>query len=265
MYLKIVFLVLFATVTAASYAQSAADLQMLVAHRGVVNDTLSENSIAALEETIRRGYTHIEVDLRVTKDGHAVALHDRSLKRTTGLDKNIDEITLAELHELVSRDLVPSFEEFAATCAGRIELMPDVKTAPVDLADAFATSIHASMQRHNLLDQALFIGWPEVVDRFKGASKINLRKPYAIVQGMVDRKEIDPSHYFIFNHAADFDRNEVEGFHALGFPIVVSINTFHYRTGDPIQQGLDDVQHMLTLGVDGLQIDAVYDAPLIKL
>jgi len=49
---------------------------MVLAHRGVVTDTIPENSLASLEETIRRGYTHIEVDVRPTKDGHAVVLHD---------------------------------------------------------------------------------------------------------------------------------------------------------------------------------------------
>lgn len=70
---------------------------MLIAHRGVVTDTLKENSLASLAETIRRGYTHIEVDLRMTKDGEIVCLHDNSLRRTTGVSKHINRITLEEL------------------------------------------------------------------------------------------------------------------------------------------------------------------------
>ena len=73
------------------------------------------------------------------------------------------------------------------------------------------------------------------------------------------------SSFFIFNHAADFDREQVDGFHALGLDVVVSINTFHYREGDPIAQGVRDLERMLALGVDGLQIDSVYDTYLFDL
>jgi len=62
---------------------------VLVAHRGVVTEELQENSLASLEETIRRGYTHIEVDVRATKDGHPVCLHDGNLERTCGVNANV--------------------------------------------------------------------------------------------------------------------------------------------------------------------------------
>jgi glycerophosphoryl diester phosphodiesterase len=55
---------------------------LLIAHRGVVTEESPENSLAALERAIEAGYTHVEVDLRPTKDGTAICLHDRSLRRT---------------------------------------------------------------------------------------------------------------------------------------------------------------------------------------
>ena len=78
------------------------DSLIIVAHRGgVVNDTLLENSIEGLEEAIRRGYTHLEVDLRTTKDGHVVCFHERNLSEITGINRNIDDLTLEELKEFV--------------------------------------------------------------------------------------------------------------------------------------------------------------------
>ena len=74
---------------------------VLVAHRGIVTEELPENSLASLEETIRRGYTHIEVDVRATKDGFPVCLHDGNLARMCGIDLNIGAVTLAELRERV--------------------------------------------------------------------------------------------------------------------------------------------------------------------
>lgn len=247
----------------ASMAQPLPEDFLLVAHRGVVNDTLVENSLAALEETIRRGYTHIEVDLRVTKDGQTVCLHDRSLQRTVGLQKNIDEITLDELYSLTTPDLVPTLELFSERSAGRIDLMPDVKEVPLELADAFYAGILSSLEKHDLMEGALFIGWPEVVDRFIGKAKINWREPLQDVKEKITTIENAPSKYFIFNHAADFNQAEVEGFHALGLEVIVSINTFHYPE-DPMENGRADIAEMLKLGVDGLQIDSVYDPYVLK-
>ena len=104
---------------------------ILIAHRGgVVDDRLSENSIKGLEEAIRRGYTHVEVDARVTKDGHVVCYHDANLARETGVDKNISELTLAELQQIKltkSQESIPTFDEFCQRCTGRIDLMIDIK------------------------------------------------------------------------------------------------------------------------------------------
>jgi glycerophosphoryl diester phosphodiesterase len=41
---------------------------MKIAHRGgFVTETLPENSFSALEEAIRRGYSHVEIDARITR------------------------------------------------------------------------------------------------------------------------------------------------------------------------------------------------------
>lgn len=232
---------------------------LLVAHRGVVTDSLTENSLGALEEAIRRGYTHVEVDVVCTDDGQAVCLHDRSLERTTGVARNVDEVTLAELRDLVSEELVPSFETFCQRCEGRMDLMLDLKGCPAHLVDAFVKSVKASLRRHNLSGDALFIGKAHLMRRFLGRGKLCWRAPLAKAQASELAQEEPGERYFVFNHPGDFDANEVDGFHAMGLSVIVSINTLHYRTGDPVRQGRDDVKRMLELGVDGLQIDADYE------
>lgn len=232
---------------------------IVVAHRGVVNDTLTENSLPSLEETIRRGYTHTEVDVQCTKDGQAVCLHDSNLRRAAGVRRHVGEVTLAELRELTSEETVPSFAMFCKRCAGRIGLMPDVKACPPELKDAFGASIESSLNEYGLMKGALFIGRAEIVKRFEGKAKLAWSVPFVIAKKS-ERARANPGEsYFLFRHAGDLNEEEVEGFHSLGVKVIVSINTFHYRKGDRIQQGLDDVRKMLALGVDGLQIDSVYD------
>src|SRR5215470_19971385 len=78
--------------------QARKEKMMIIAHRGgVVDEEHSENSLKALEEAIQRGYTHVEVDARVTKDGRVVAFHSNNMKDEAGVEANISDLTLQEL------------------------------------------------------------------------------------------------------------------------------------------------------------------------
>ena len=130
----------------------APDGLILVAHRGVVTDTATENSLESLEGAIQRGYTHVEVDIRLTKDGHAVCLHDSSLRRTTGVDKRIHQVTLRELRALVPVNTVPTLETYCDHAAGRIDLMPDIKDYPPPHTEAPETVTPFMMQWLGTID-----------------------------------------------------------------------------------------------------------------
>ena len=72
---------------------------ILAAHRG---DRLKhpENSMSAFRAAIDFGVDMIETDIRMSKDGELVIIHDRSALRTAGVDKYVDEMTLDEIKEL---------------------------------------------------------------------------------------------------------------------------------------------------------------------
>lgn len=70
----------------------------IVAHRGS-SDEAPENTLAAF----RLGFEQadaVELDLHLSKDGHAVVIHDKSTKRTAGADRPVAEQTLEELKAL---------------------------------------------------------------------------------------------------------------------------------------------------------------------
>jgi glycerophosphoryl diester phosphodiesterase len=87
----------------------------LLAHRGLSQhrSDIDENSIAAFEEALKHGATHIESDVHATKDGVAVLFHDDDLERVAGLPLKISEITFTELTEipLIHGSKVPSLLE----------------------------------------------------------------------------------------------------------------------------------------------------------
>src|SRR5438034_353456 len=83
----------------AQLAAAAAKVKHIVGHRGSCRDR-PENTLASYRRAIDAGATMMEMDVRSTKDGAIISLHDADVKRTTngkGLARNL---TLLELREL---------------------------------------------------------------------------------------------------------------------------------------------------------------------
>lgn len=73
---------------------------LLFGHRGTTLFA-PENTIPAYEYAMDNGGDGIEVDLRITADGALVAMHDRSLARTTDAgDLDVPDVTLEQLAAL---------------------------------------------------------------------------------------------------------------------------------------------------------------------
>ena len=71
----------------------------IVCHRGA-NTIAPENTLSAFECALAGGFSHIEMDLHLTKDGEVVVIHDDDLDRTTDGTGPVVDCTLAELRDL---------------------------------------------------------------------------------------------------------------------------------------------------------------------
>jgi glycerophosphoryl diester phosphodiesterase len=71
----------------------------VVAHRGASAD-LPEHTVAAYDLALREGADGVECDVRLTRDGHLVCVHDRKVDRTSNGTGLVSEMTLAQLREL---------------------------------------------------------------------------------------------------------------------------------------------------------------------
>jgi glycerophosphoryl diester phosphodiesterase len=71
----------------------------VVAHRGASADR-PEHTVAAYERALCEGADGVECDVRLTRDGHLVCVHDRNLNRTSNGRGLVSGKTLAELDAL---------------------------------------------------------------------------------------------------------------------------------------------------------------------
>lgn len=114
-------------------------LPILSAHRGGAGRGLPENCMATFEATVRHGWSMLEIDLRTSKDGVIVLMHDPTLDRTSNGTGPIKDRTLAELRELRLKDRegkltehrIPTLAEAMQWARGKTILMLDKKEVPV--------------------------------------------------------------------------------------------------------------------------------------
>jgi glycerophosphoryl diester phosphodiesterase len=71
----------------------------VVAHRGA-SAARPEHTLAAYDLALKEGADGVECDVRLTRDGHLVCVHDRRLDRTSTGAGLVSTMTLAELSEL---------------------------------------------------------------------------------------------------------------------------------------------------------------------
>lgn len=71
-------------------------------HRGGRQE-YDENTLSAFEASYAAGYRGYETDVRMTRDGVLVILHDTDLKRTTDMQGRVEEMTAAEIRKATTK------------------------------------------------------------------------------------------------------------------------------------------------------------------
>lgn len=102
------------------------------AHRGWHDDpAIPENSLAAFRCAAENGFG-AELDVHLTKDGRLVVIHDSALRRTCGVDGEVEQFTAAELSALRlegTEERLPFLEEVLPIFEGQAPLVVEVKPA----------------------------------------------------------------------------------------------------------------------------------------
>lgn len=133
---------------------------LVISHRGDWRYA-PENSLAAIQRCIDLGVDVVEIDVRLTKDGYLVAMHDLTVDRTTNGSGKVSELTLAEVKELRlknacgargSRQQVPTLEEVMQLAKDKIMINLD-KTEGKTVREAYDILV-----KTGTVHQAIFKG-----------------------------------------------------------------------------------------------------------
>ncbi|MEW5746623.1 MAG: glycerophosphodiester phosphodiesterase [Nitrospirota bacterium] len=90
-----------------------------VGHRGA-KAYETENTLASFQRAIELGANAVELDVRKTKDGKLVVIHDDTLKRVFGEDISVSQATLKKLKQVTDGRL-PALDEALRFIDGKVE------------------------------------------------------------------------------------------------------------------------------------------------
>jgi len=124
---------------------------VIIAHRTAPLDA-PENSLAGIRRSAELGADYVEVDVRLTRDGVPVLLHDPILLRTTLWPCPVSWVRAAALR----RTRLRGGDEPVPTFADAVAALPESMGVAVDTKDpAAAEAVVAELRRQGRLDRAL--------------------------------------------------------------------------------------------------------------
>lgn len=128
----------------------------VIAHRGAGHE-YDENTVEGCRRSHERGIRGYEVDVRLTKDGKMVLMHDADVSRTTGGTGKVEELTLAEICTLKTKGngvRVPTIEDLFAFFEDKpdVYLMLEMKTTdlkayPDAVIEPYCRQLHDTATR----------------------------------------------------------------------------------------------------------------------
>ncbi len=156
-----------------------------IAHRGASGAGLApENTLTAFERAIEIGVDAVELDVRSTRDGALVVLHDPLLDRTTDREGPVHELTLAQVREADAGGWFgrPFAGERVPTLAEALDLLRRRALAVIELkADHLAEAVLRVVDDLVVADQVVIQSFSsETVRRVKA---IDGAAPTALLVG----------------------------------------------------------------------------------
>ena len=233
---------------------------VIFAHRGA-SAYAPENTLTAFTLAIQQGAEAIELDAKLSADGHVVVMHDDTVDRTTNSIGAVSSLSLAELKKLDAGskfnpayhlERIPTLEEVFETIGPNVFINVELKnyTSPInDLPDKVI-----SLVKEHGLETSVMLSSFNIIALIRARSllpKISLG--FITIKGLADltlqSRLVRLSPLLAFHpHYLDVTPKLVRAAHK------VNSRVHTYTVNQP-----DTMQQLFSIGVDGIFTD---DPPL---
>jgi glycerophosphoryl diester phosphodiesterase len=250
------------------YFKNLQSAPLVIAHRGGAG-LWPENTLYAFKQAQQLGVDVIEIDVRSTKDGVLVVLHDATVERTTDGKGRVGEMTLADLSKLDaghkwSQDggktfpfrgkgiVVPTLQEVFSA-------LPDMRfnIEPKQDAPAMAQQLCRLIREHRMTDKVMLGSFSStVLEEFRSACP-----------EVATSASTSEASKFLALHKAGLARSFSPAMQALQVPEYAGgmqvlnadfVNAAHERNLEVhawTVNETEDMRRLLGIGLDGIMTD----------
>ncbi len=218
----------------------------ITAHRGSSQEA-PENTLAAIEMAASHMADYAEIDVRATQDGVVVLMHDENLRRTTGVDMNIWELTYEQVRSLdagiwlspeFAGEKIPTLDEVMKFADSKIMLNIEIKTS--ENSPELVESVVKIIQDNHFEDRCVISTFNYgVLFRIKALDP-DIQTGIIITVAFARYTNLSDVDFYSLN-ARFLTRDKVEKLHYLGYKVFA--------------WGVDNVstaRRMLNIGVDNI-------------
>ena len=235
----------------------------LTGHRGAAGYA-PENTLSSIRKALEIGVVRVEIDVQQTKDGVVVALHDRTLQRTSNGKGEVKNFTFNQVQRLdagsyFSSDFkgekIPSLDEIFELVDGKSILLIEIKDGG-EYYPNIEENILSSIEKYNAKDWVIIHSFNDLplIKINKIAPEITLHKLFVgklpwfplFLDTKIRYNSYENYPYvneFSFNHQF-VNKATIDQVHALGKKVNV------WTANDSIR-----IQQLIELGVDGIITD----------
>lgn len=226
------------------------------AHRGA-HENNAENSLSSIEEAIKEEIEMVEIDIRQSKDGHLVLMHDETLERTTSGSGNVSNYTLEELAQfqlknnrgVVINEKIPTLKEVLVLSRGKMYFNFDISDDKVSFE-----RVYEVVKQYGMIKQALF--YTQGVN----VTKIALNKDRDVIAMPIINNEDRLSQYEIIENvkvvhfqSQTFNQTLVNRAKAKGWYIFM--NAYINSSKTPLDDNYGEVNRINALAGNIIQTD----------
>jgi len=235
--------------TYSSISDLSVNTPAVTAHRGGALKT-PENTMSAIWYSVESLSDFAEIDVQETKDHVIVLLHDTNLKRVTGLNKNIWELTYQEVSQLDagvkfnSRFLgeqIPTLEEVIEYAAGKIKLNIEVKANGHN--DNIVSKVVQLIHQYNFQESCVVTSMNYTFLQQVKALDPDIRTGYTMTMAYGSVQKMEAADFISVKNTY-INKSLVEDAHAFGKE--VHAWTVNYP---------GDIKRMISCGVDNIITD----------
>jgi glycerophosphoryl diester phosphodiesterase len=226
---------------------STTDGPFISAHRGF-SARAPENTLPALQAALDAGAHVAEIDVRLTRDGKLVLMHDGDVDRTTDGSGPVKAMTLGEVKKLdagrwfdrkYTGIKVPTLDEVLTWSRGRLGLLVDMKNYP-ERDPLFIDEMIATIQRNHAEDFAIPAGFDH-----PSLAEIHRRQPDWPLEMIIPCRLADTVHaaraagsVLVSLEAEHAVKADIEKMHAAGLSVLTTLLSVDHG-GELLDMGVD--------------------------